>query len=423
MGVDEEHGVAEAAALPDHHGEPAPQAVGILDVARLDRPFDPARIGERADRIGRRQPCHQAVERGGSLGRQPPWSSRHGSWSVIVVTPAARPPPGRTAPRPASPWRRGPPAISSSTWSRRMRRRSPTICTSVWRLPRCQASRTNASGVRARDLEQRFGLSGHQHDRAVVEHDAVAVAQRHGLVEIEQELRAASPLSTMRRRCRSPASSTMKSIAVDGFQKPARRMAQPRFTVARASAHNGVRKSARRPSCRSLTPFKANIQPPARAISMRAPMSRPARSRPATPTARSRFSTNNANPASSSRLHLHTKSFQVCYVVDGSGEFQLGDEVFHAKKGACVNIPPGVPHKVGSKEGMRMLMVYSPPGLEGMMKAMKALSPDSSPTDRSPAKSWPSTTPSSWAKAPAAGAPARCWAENHLFFCRLQPPG
>jgi len=81
-------------------------------------------------------------------------------------------------------------------------------------------------------------------------------------------------------------------------------------------------------------------------------------------------------PGFESRLHMHTKSFQVCYVVDGSGEFQLGDEVFHAKKGACVNIPPGVPHKVGSKEGMRMLMVYSPPGLEGMMKAMKGLSPE-----------------------------------------------
>ena len=81
-------------------------------------------------------------------------------------------------------------------------------------------------------------------------------------------------------------------------------------------------------------------------------------------------------PGFESCLHLHTKSFQVCYVVDGSGEFQLGDEVFHAKKGACVNIPPGVPHKVGSKGGMRMLMVYSPPGLEGMMKAMKALSPE-----------------------------------------------
>jgi mannose-6-phosphate isomerase-like protein (cupin superfamily) len=81
-------------------------------------------------------------------------------------------------------------------------------------------------------------------------------------------------------------------------------------------------------------------------------------------------------PGFESRLHMHRKSFQVCYVVDGSGEFQLGDEVFHAKKGACVNIPPGVPHKVGSKEGMRMLMVYSPPGLEGMMQAMKTLSPE-----------------------------------------------
>ena len=81
-------------------------------------------------------------------------------------------------------------------------------------------------------------------------------------------------------------------------------------------------------------------------------------------------------PGFESRLHMHTKSFQVCYVVDGSGEFQLGDAVIHAKKGACVNIPPGVPHKVGSKEGMRMLMVYSPPGLEGMMAAMKALSPE-----------------------------------------------
>jgi mannose-6-phosphate isomerase-like protein (cupin superfamily) len=81
-------------------------------------------------------------------------------------------------------------------------------------------------------------------------------------------------------------------------------------------------------------------------------------------------------PGFESRLHMHSKSFQVCYVVDGSGEFQLGDETFHAKKGACVNIPPGVPHKVGSKEGMRMLMVYSPPGLEGMMKAMKSLSPE-----------------------------------------------
>ena len=42
-----------------------------------------------------------------------------------------------------------------------------------------------------RDLEERLRLPRHQHDPAVVEHDPVAVAQRHRLVEIEQEFQAA----------------------------------------------------------------------------------------------------------------------------------------------------------------------------------------------------------------------------------------
>ncbi len=107
-------------------------------------------------------------------------------------------------------------------------------------------------------------------------------------------------------------------------------------------------------------------------MSMRAPMSRPAQIT-AADTGTFEIFDEQYKPGFESRLHAR-KSFKVCYVIDGSGEFQLGDEVFHAQKGACVNIPPGVPHKVGSKAGMRMLMVYSPPGLEGMMKAMKALS-------------------------------------------------
>ncbi len=79
-------------------------------------------------------------------------------------------------------------------------------------------------------------------------------------------------------------------------------------------------------------------------------------------------------PGFESRLHFHSKSYQVCYVIEGSGEFLVGDEMFHAKAGSCINIPSGVPHRVGSKAGMRMIMIYSPPGLEGMMKAMHELS-------------------------------------------------
>jgi quercetin dioxygenase-like cupin family protein len=79
-------------------------------------------------------------------------------------------------------------------------------------------------------------------------------------------------------------------------------------------------------------------------------------------------------PGFQSRLHYHTKSFQACYVVEGSGEFQLADETVRVEAGGCVHIPPGVPHKVSSEAGMKMVMLYSPPGLEGMMRAMKSLS-------------------------------------------------
>ena len=40
-----------------------------------------------------------------------------------------------------------------------------------------------------------------------------------------------------------------------------------------------------------------------------------------------------------------------------------------------MHIPPGVPHQVTSKDGVRMLMIYSPAGTEGMFaENMHALS-------------------------------------------------
>ena len=53
----------------------------------------------------------------------------------------------------------------------------------------CQAMRSR-SAARRRDLDQRLRLADDPHDRAVVEHQPVAVAQHRGLRQVEQEARA-----------------------------------------------------------------------------------------------------------------------------------------------------------------------------------------------------------------------------------------
>ena len=82
----------------------------------------------------------------------------------------------------------------------------------------------------------------------------------------------------------------------------------------------------------------------------------------------------NCKPGFQSRAHYHVRAFETFYVFEGSADFQVGDELFHADKGSCVHIPPGVPQQVTSKDGVRMLMIYSPAGTEGMFAAMHALS-------------------------------------------------
>jgi len=77
-----------------------------------------------------------------------------------------------------------------------------------------------------------------------------------------------------------------------------------------------------------------------------------------------------------SRAHYHTKAYETFYVFDGAAEFKVGDEVFQGIKGSCVHIPPGVPHQVTSPGGVRMLMIYSPAGTEGMFAAMHRLTQD-----------------------------------------------
>jgi mannose-6-phosphate isomerase-like protein (cupin superfamily) len=84
----------------------------------------------------------------------------------------------------------------------------------------------------------------------------------------------------------------------------------------------------------------------------------------------------NCKPGFQSRAHIHTKAFETFYVFEGSADFQVGDDLYHATRGSCVHIPPGVPHQVTSTGGVRMLMIYSPAGTEGMFAAMHALTPE-----------------------------------------------
>jgi mannose-6-phosphate isomerase-like protein (cupin superfamily) len=225
------------------------------------------------------------------------------------------------------------------------------------------------------DLSQGLGLTGNQHDPAIVEHDAVAIAQRHGLVEIQQELDAAFALQ--HDAAAMPVACVEHDVVCRVNWIPEARATNSPAALhgCRPGAHNGANKidgktSMSKPSTlqgKYSAAGEGNIYARANVATCKITAS--------DTDGTFEIFDEQCKPGFESRLHMHTKSFQVCYVVDGAGEFQLGDQVFHAKKGACVNIPPGVPHKVGSKEGMRMLMVYSPPGLEGMMAAMKALSP------------------------------------------------
>ena len=81
----------------------------------------------------------------------------------------------------------------------------------------------------------------------------------------------------------------------------------------------------------------------------------------------------NCKPGFQSRAHYHKKAYETFYIFGGAAEFVVGDEVFQATEGSCVHIPPGVPHQVTSPAGVRMLMIYSPAGTEGMFAAMHSL--------------------------------------------------
>ena len=71
-----------------------------------------------------------------------------------------------------------------------------------------------------------------------------------------------------------------------------------------------------------------------------------------------------AAPGFDTGVHVHERLEETFYVLDGEFEFRAGDETFRAPPGACVFVPPGVPHGFGNRGGApaKLLLIMSPPG-------------------------------------------------------------
>jgi mannose-6-phosphate isomerase-like protein (cupin superfamily) len=63
-------------------------------------------------------------------------------------------------------------------------------------------------------------------------------------------------------------------------------------------------------------------------------------------------------------LHYHTLDEESFYVVEGSYEFQVGDDILKASRGECLHVPRPLPHAfrdTGEQPG-KLLIVISPGG-------------------------------------------------------------
>jgi mannose-6-phosphate isomerase-like protein (cupin superfamily) len=70
-----------------------------------------------------------------------------------------------------------------------------------------------------------------------------------------------------------------------------------------------------------------------------------------------------AAPGFDTGLHVHERLEETWYVLDGELEFRLGEEIFNAASGACVFVPPHLPHAFvnRSQAPAKFLLMTSPP--------------------------------------------------------------
>jgi quercetin dioxygenase-like cupin family protein len=70
--------------------------------------------------------------------------------------------------------------------------------------------------------------------------------------------------------------------------------------------------------------------------------------------------------------HIHRERRELFYVVAGTFEFTVGENVFEAGPGSVVLVPPDTRHGFKAGEGAKALVFVAPAGLEGFFSELGA---------------------------------------------------
>lgn len=76
-------------------------------------------------------------------------------------------------------------------------------------------------------------------------------------------------------------------------------------------------------------------------------------------------------------LHMHKTHAETFYILEGKIDFYVDGEWMTAEPGACLHIPPGVPHACTMQDGAahaRMLMIFQPSGFDLYLEELSKLS-------------------------------------------------
>ncbi|MDQ1585993.1 MAG: hypothetical protein QOJ90_1740 [Actinomycetota bacterium] len=88
------------------------------------------------------------------------------------------------------------------------------------------------------------------------------------------------------------------------------------------------------------------------------------------------------SPGGGPPLHVHGREDESFYVLDGRFTFTCGDESWDGEPGSFASLPAGRPHRYQAGEaGGRLLMLFSPSGMEDYFREWAALVASGAMTD------------------------------------------